>query len=186
MHIKEINEEFERLSLNETYKNLFSEKEKQPYAQLVWDLIQATYKDIGGMKGKGFKDIQDMVETFPMWKLNVKDGKVVFVALYRDKYGRKACCAGNDGGRLGLLALKDFLKSELKTQRSWTEISGGVLKLCKKWFPELLEKSLISPQTIKSIDDEVEIVSDSSYTRPLANGERVEKSAYGKFNNPIK
>ena len=186
MDIKKLSEELDLISLNETYKNLFASDEKEKYAETVWELLQETYKDIGGLKGKGFKDIQDMVETFPMWKLNIREGKVVFVALYRDKNGRKACCAGNDGSRIGLLTLKDFLKSELSTQRSWTEISGKVLKLCQKWFPDLLAKTTIPPEKLKELDDDVEIVSDTSYTRTLGNGERVEKRAFGKMNNPIK
>lgn len=181
MDFKKLNEELQRILMLESYKNLFTSQEKQKYAEEVYELFKNTYKSIGGLKGSGFKSIEDMINTFPMWKLNIKDGKIVFAAVYKDKFGRKCCAGAQDGSRQGLIAFKNFLKEELSTGRSWTEISGPVLKLAQKWFPDLLEQARISPEIMKNIDNEVEIVSDKSYTRPLGNGERVEKSAFGKM-----
>lgn len=178
---KRLNEKLEKFILNETYINLFSEQDKEKYKEEVYNLFQDTYKDIGGLKGSGFTSPDDMVKTFPMWKLNRKNGKIIFAAVYKDKNGRKCCAGAQDKSKQGLMVFKDFLKAELSTGRSWTEISGPVLKLAQKWFPELLEQIRISPETMKNIDNEVEIVSDKSYTRPLGNGERVEKQAFGKM-----
>ena len=121
-----------------------------------------------------------MVNTFPMWKLNIKNGKVIFAALYKNKMGRKCCAGAQDYSRDGLRIFKDFLKAELSTERSWAEISGPVLKQAQKYFPDLLKDKLIDPEQIRMTDLEVEIVSHTSYTRPLGNGERVEKTAIGK------
>ena len=178
---KRLTEQLEKYILNETYINLFSIDDKEKYKEEVYNLFQETYKGIGGLKGSGFNSPEEMVKVFPMWKLNKKDGKIIFAAVYKDKMGRKCCAGAQDGSRQGLKIFKNFLEAELSTGRSWTEISGPVLKLAQKWFPELLEKQRISPETMKNFDNEVEIVSDKSYTRPLGNGERIEKQAFGKM-----
>lgn len=76
------------IELNERFVNIFSDEEtKRKYASDVWDILQKSYADIGGIKGSGFKTIDDMVKNIPFWKLSVHDGVVDAVAMYKDKGG---------------------------------------------------------------------------------------------------
>mgnify|MGYP007070229568 CR=1 FL=1 len=185
MQINEINNIFEQF-LNESYKNIFDEENKKKYAQQVWDLLQVSYDKIGGLKGSGFSSINDMIKSFPMWKLNIINGKVILAALYKDKNGRKFCAGGTDGSYEGKSKFRDFIKAELSLGRAWGEISGPLLRLCQKHYPELLNKTLIPAEEIKKISRKpIEITSPTSYKRKLGNGDEEEKVAFGKFNQLI-
>ncbi len=111
----------------ESYKNLFSDdiEERQKYAQQVWDMLQTVYAPIGGIKGSGFNSIDDMIKKIPMWKLNVVDGKVISVVMYKDKGGRKLVASATDGSAKGLESARDSLSAELK--RSFGEKSKRAL-----------------------------------------------------------
>lgn len=61
--------------LTESYINLFKEQEKEKYVDEVWDLIQTSYKPIGGIHGSGFKSKDDMIKNIPFWKLVKRGGK---------------------------------------------------------------------------------------------------------------
>jgi len=65
-----------------------------------------------------------------------KDGKIVAVMLYKDKNGRKMIALGTNGSKEGKEAIKKMLKEDIKTGRSYGEVSHGVLKLIKKMFTQ--------------------------------------------------
>jgi hypothetical protein len=52
--------------LLETYVNLFEPDKKWKYAQQVWDILQNSYKNAGGLKGSGFESIESMVKNIPV------------------------------------------------------------------------------------------------------------------------
>ena len=92
-----INEQRYQL-LSERFINLIGDDErKEDYRDQVWNLLQTSYKPIGGIKGTGFKSPDDMVKNIPFWKMAVKDGKVEAVIMYRDKGGRKSVAMGSTG-----------------------------------------------------------------------------------------
>ena len=111
----------------ESYKNLFSGdiEEREKYVDQVWDMLQTVYAPIGGIKGSGFNSKEDMIKKIPMWKLNVVDGKVISVVMYKDKGGRKLVASGTDGSAKGLESARDSLSAELL--RSFGEKSKRAL-----------------------------------------------------------
>ena len=185
MNIKQLNESIKYI-LDESYKNIFDEPTMEKYKQEVWDVLQYSYAKIGGIKGSGFNSPDDMIKNFPMWKLNIQNGKVVFVALYKNKFGRKMCAFGTDGSEAGKRICREFLKEEIKSGRSWGEISGPALAVCQKHYSDLLNANLIAPETVKKmLGDSVNIIDDKTYSRKLGNGDEETKLAFGKPGNKI-
>ena len=127
--------------LTEKYKNLLNKDKdlKYKYANEVYNMLQKSYKKIGGIKGSGFKSPQDMVINIPFWKLAFTKGELVAVIMYKDKgTGRKLVAIGSDGTQKGKKKLKEMFKHEF--ERSFMEVSGPLLKWLQKNFPDLVNK----------------------------------------------
>lgn len=119
---------------------------KKQYTQEVWDILQSSYKAIGGIKGNGFKSPEDML-NIPMWKMARINGKIVAVVMYKDKGGRKTVASGTDGSVAGKKAIVDMVKNELK--RSYGEKSKASLGLAMKLHPfDVLEPFLRTPDEV--------------------------------------
>jgi major membrane immunogen (membrane-anchored lipoprotein) len=105
--------------ITERYVNLIHDNERKDlYKYAVYDLLQKSYANIGGVKGSGLED-PDSMKSIPFWKIAVKDGKVIAVVLYKDKNGRKAVATGNDGSLAGKRAILDIIRKE--KDRSYAE-----------------------------------------------------------------
>jgi hypothetical protein len=142
--------------LNESYVNAFDTETKEKYKDQVWKILQSSYKAIGGIKGNGFGSPDDMVAKIPMWKMDVYNGKVSAVTLYKDKNGRKSVACGTDGSDRGKAKIKDMIKNEL--MRSYGEKSKSALGTLLKLYPEdALKPFLKTPAEAERIlkDDEV-------------------------------
>jgi len=113
--------------LNEKMDNLFTTDQKQRYAQQVWDILQTSYKQAGGIHGSGFKNIEDMINNIPFWKISRTGDTVKAVVMYKEKLGRKSVAGGTDGTPEGKEALAKMKEDELKTGRSFGEISDAAL-----------------------------------------------------------
>jgi len=113
--------------INERIENLFTPDQKQKYAQQVWDILQSSYKQAGGIHGSGFKNIENMINNIPFWKINRNGETVKAVVMYKDKEGRKTVSGGTDGTPEGKEALAKMKEDELKTGRSFGEISDAAL-----------------------------------------------------------
>lgn len=178
--------------LQESYKNLIltddDMKLKEKYKDEVYELLKKAYEKIGGVKGNGFNSPDDMVKNIPFWKLNIKNGKVVFVAMYKDKFGRKLVALGTDFSTEGKKTYKDFIQQELISGRSWGEISDDLLKSIMRNYPDLLNnvkmKSKDAKEILKRLGDDAEIVDDYFYKREIG-GEKHTKLAFGKLGNKI-
>ena len=120
--------------LNESFHNFLPSdvEKKNAHHQEVFDLIQKSYADQGGIKGSGFKSPDEMVSKIPMWKLSKKDGKVNAASLYKDTSGRKRVCIGSDGTPEGKKAAGEMMSADLKRSRAHMEISGKSLSFLKK------------------------------------------------------
>lgn len=120
--------------LNEAYHNFLPSDvdKKKTHAKEVFDLLQKSYADQGGLKGNGFSSPEDMVKHVPMWKLAKKDGKVVSAALYKDSQGRKRVAAASDGSDVGKKYTGEMMYDDLKRKRSHMELSGKSLSFLKK------------------------------------------------------
>lgn len=139
--------------LSERFINLFDPEKKKQYVDLVWDLIQSSYKKIGGIRGSGFNSKEDMIKNIPFWKLAKKDGKIVALALYKDKNGRKRVASATDGTEEGKNQLEILGREDLTRERSYAEISASSLSFMKRrWKGSLpFEDYIISPEKAESI-----------------------------------
>lgn len=145
--------------LTESFKNLIGYRDiklKEKYVDEVWNILQESYKQIGGIKGSGFNSKEDMVNNIPFWKLFIYNNKVVSVILYKDKDGRKSVASGTDGSEIGKKKIIEIFKSDLF--RSYSEKSKGSLGLLMKTIPfDLLVNFLIKPNSVQKVlkDDNI-------------------------------
>lgn len=112
--------------LTERFINLLGDDpQKQEYVDTVWDLVQQSYAEIGGIKGKGFGSKNELLSLIPFWKLVRKNGKIVAGALYRDKAGRKRVAVFTDGSGQGKQGLASIMAGDF--DRAYFEISDPSL-----------------------------------------------------------
>ena len=153
--------------LTERFINLFSDKEKEEYKDEVYSALQQAYSAIGGIKGSGFENADDMVKNIPMWKLSRKDGKIVAGVLYKDKGGRKIVASFTDGTTEGKKQLADILKNEFT--RSYTEVSEAALGFIKKVAGvDTITKFAIPREKVK----EMLKLKDDEFSTEVPDGDR--------------
>jgi ribosomal protein S17E len=143
--------------LSESYVNALIDdvETKKKYTNQVWDILQSSYKKIGGVKGNGFKSPEDML-NIPFWKMNVVNGKVVAVIMYKDKGGRKSVAMGTDGSDLGAAKAGDMLGNEL--ERSYGEKSKAALGKMLKSYPEdIIKTFMVNPSDVSKMLKGVEV-----------------------------
>ena len=153
MAVKSFNE-----FMKESFVNAFVDdiETKKKYTQQVWSILQSSYKKIGGVKGNGFKNPEDML-NIPFWKMNIVSGKVVAVIMYKDKGGRKSVAMGTDGTPLGASKAGDMLGNEL--ERSYGEKSKAALGKMLKTYPEdIIKGFMIKPPEVAKMLKDTEIV----------------------------
>lgn len=175
--------------LTETFKNLFADDaDRQRYANEVFSILQRSYEPIGGLKGGGFSSPQDMIDTIPFWKLAIKDGKVVAVAMYRDTSGRKRVAIGTDGSAEGKKQIANIVKSDYTQSRSWAEISGPSLAFTKSLMGDEFKNIVIDPNLVRKVyqanGEDISVLSDYEYERNI-NGHLITKVAVGTLGNTI-
>lgn len=146
--------------LEESFINLFKNDKsgREKYVDEVWNILQASYAAIGGIHGKGFSSKEEMIEELEFWKLVKKSNKLVAVAIYKDKGGRKLVAIGGDGSDEAKKWILDILKNDLLLLRSYSEISGPLLSFLKKNVGTDLLKSFVkSVADVKKIlpNDEI-------------------------------
>lgn len=142
--------------LNEGFVNLFlSDREKRKeWADAVWNMLQESYKDIGGIKGSGFGSKEEMIAKIPFWKIATVKGRPVAVIMYKDKGGRKSVASATErvNGRAspdGKKRLLEMLKADFS--RSWGERSKNLLRFVEKNMPELLKQYAIPAEKVKEL-----------------------------------
>jgi len=143
---------FTQFILSESYRNLFKDdiEQKEKYADQVWDMLQAAYKSMGGIKGSGFNSKEDMIKNIPFWKINVVDVVVKCVVMYKDKGGRKLVASASDNTPEGLKYLSDSYDAEMK--RSFGEKSKRALgHAIKVLGGEYAENFMIEPKEVSRI-----------------------------------
>lgn len=165
--MKKFKEIYESVVLQERILNFFRDDKEQRelYAKEVWNLLQDAYKDLGGLKGSGFNNMDDMIKNIPMWKVYKRDGEVVAVMMYKDKDGRKRVAMGARDDR-GKLYIASQLKEEFK--RAYFEVSGPSYGFIKKQVGVLfLRKYVKTIDEVKKILPNDEIV---PYLKWLSDG----------------
>jgi len=155
--------------INEKYKNLFTDSDKEQYKQEVYDLLQNSYKKVeGGLAGSGFENPDEMIKKIKMWKLVFKKGKLVTAAMYKDKFGRKLVAFGTSG-KDGLKPLGEIIEEDFK--RSYVELSGPALNWIENWYKPLLKKYQVSSkravEVLNLMPSEYRIYNEDKYEREI-------------------
>jgi hypothetical protein len=103
-----------------------------------------------------------------------RDGKLVAVKLYKDKFGRKSIASGTDGSPSGKKGFLDLVRDDINQKRSWGEFSGAVAHISKKsGSPEIPVEKMR-----KLLGKDITPTTGSSYTRDIA-GKTIEKTGFG-------
>jgi hypothetical protein len=130
---------------------------KMKYRDEVWKILQQSYASIGGIKGAGFESPDAMVDSIPMWKIAVRDGRVRAVNMYKDKGGRKSVAIGTDGSPEGSAFVDDMFRNEI--HRSYGEKSKAALGKMLKTIPwPVLKNYVISPDRVAEMMPEDRII----------------------------
>jgi hypothetical protein len=157
--------------------NLLSREEKQPYADLVWDMLQTSYKAAGGFKSAA--NAEELVNTPGIWKLVRRNGKITAAALYKDQHGRKNYAGGQDGSPQGKIDFNMLLKDDVTLDRAWAEVSGAPEHMMKKAGGKPVRNTLAQALTGKMI---LSLNPDGIHYTRLIAGEPHEKAIYGFVN----
>ena len=162
------------LILLERYVNLFTPTDKEQYVDTVWDMLDQAYKPVGGFKSATSKD--DLIQDSNLWKLVKRGDKIVSVAIYKDKNGRKSIAMATDGTVQGKKDLIKLKSDDIKLHRSWCEASDkaesflkrlGAVPVSSKYAAKLTGKEILGYD-----------VDGVHYTR-LIQGEPHVKGIYG-------
>ena len=139
--------------LSETYKNFIgieSIENRRKWLDQTWDILQQSYKPLGGIRGSGFDTKENMLKKIPFWKLSIKDGVVKAAIFYKDKNGRKLVASATDGTAEGRRAIEQTLKASLGV--TYGEKSGPALGLLMKTVEwDALEPFLMKPEKAQKI-----------------------------------
>ena len=99
--------------------------------------------------------------------------------MYKDSNGRKIVAMGTDGTKEGKTILSNMMREEIKSRRSYGEISEPVVSFIKKSGIPNLEDFLIPADQVEQIlKKPIEIVDKYTYSR-LIGDSRHEKMMYG-------
>jgi len=170
MKIKEI--------LQERILNLTSPAEKQKYVDIVWDMLQKSYANVGGFLSAA--DKQTLIDTTSLWKLVRRNkNEITAVNLYRDQFGKKTMASGTNGTRQGLIDYRTLKNDDARLKRSWCEASGPVEKMLDKTpgmnpIPNKYAAYLTGKEILSLNDD------GYHYTRMIM-GEPHQKKLYGSL-----
>lgn len=144
----------ENLLVNESFVNLFSENDKKKYVDEVWVMIQKAYASQGGMHGNGFQTKEDMISNIHFWKLCKKNDKIVCIAMYKDKDGRKRVAIATNGTDEGKIALLEIMTQDLKQKRCYVELSGRSLRFLASKM-NILDAAVSIDDVRKKLNEEI-------------------------------
>lgn len=108
----------------ERFVNLHTDQDMAKYIDVIWDILQRSYANIGGFKSA--TDKQDLIKKSGLTKLVTKQGKVIALRIYKDELGRKSIAGGTDGSEEGKKWLLKMCEEDIKLNRAWGEVSGAM------------------------------------------------------------
>ena len=162
--------------LNERFVNVFTPDDKKAYMDELWELLEITYAEIGGLMGASKSDL---ISAPGLWKLVRKNGRIVSGILYRDMAGRKIRLVLHNNTEEGKSWVKNIIKDDIALGRSWGEVSGALeavmMKLGAKPVSNMkAEEILGKPITTLHQDG-------YHYTRSLGGGTEKEQIILGNL-----
>ena len=172
-------------TLNERFITAANNNDMSKYIDIVWDMLQAAYKDIGGFLTAKSKN--ELIKKSSLWKLVRRNNKIVAVAIYTSKKGgRKLIAVACNGTNEGKDALYSILKEDIKMmdqRQVWAEVSGKMEHLYNKFggvvVPSKYIQDILADKEIFNQKD------DGHYSRNI-KGEPHEKIIYGWIDPEIK
>lgn len=177
--------------LIERVVNLHSTDEKMAYADEVWDMLQRSYKKMGGFKSAGSPE--ELANEPGYWKVVRRGDKITAVGIYKKSpqtNNFKAIASATETelnpetGEYKATAqgLKDYnmVKSaDVKLNRSWAEVSGPAEKIMIRSGAKPVENKYAEFLTGKKI---VDLNPDGYHYTRLIQGEPHEKVIVGFIN----
>lgn len=109
----------------ERFVTALNKEDMKKYIDIVWPMLQAAYKAIGGTAG--MNSPEQLIEETDIWKMVRKNSKIVAVKVYSQKRGgRKACYCATDGTKEGKEALYKIIDEDMSQagRQAWAECSG--------------------------------------------------------------
>lgn len=177
--------------LIERIVNLQSTDEKMSYADKVWDMLQRSYKKIGGFKSANSPE--ELASEPGYWKLVRRGDRITALGVYKKipKTQNFKMIAGATETELNpetgeykatSQGLKDYTMVNLadtKTNRSWSEVSGPLEKLMIRSGARPISNKYAEFLTGKKI---LELNQDGYHYTRLIQGEPHEKLIVGFIN----
>lgn len=171
--------------LNEHYVTLTNNNDMNKYVDIVWNMLQTAYKDIGGFLTAKTKD--ELIKKSSLWKLVRRNNNIVAIAIYTSKKGgRKLIAVATDGTTIGKDALYSIIKEDIKMmnqRQAWAEVSGKMEYLYNKMggvvIPSKYVQNILKDKKIFGQKD------DGHYSRNIKN-EPHEKIMFGWIDPEIK
>lgn len=171
--------------LNEHYVTVTNNNDMNKYVDIVWDMLQNAYKEIGGFLTAKTKD--ELIKKSSLWKMVRRNGKILAVKIYTSKKGgRKSIACATNGTPEGKDALYSILKEDIKMmdqRQAWAKVSGKMEHLYNKFggvvVPSKYVKDILKDKEIFGQKD------DGHYSRNI-KGEPHEKIMFGWIDPEIK
>jgi hypothetical protein len=168
--------------------NLHSANEKMPYANQVWDMLQRSYKKIGGFKSANSPE--ELVNDSGYWKLIRRGDHITALGVYKKvpntgnfkmiAHASETYLNPETGDyKATTQGLKDYhmLKNDdIKTNRAWAEVSGPAEKIMLKSGAKPIDNKYAEFLTGKKI---LELNPDGYHYTRLIQGEPHEKIIVG-------
>ncbi len=166
------------MKLIERYLTLFDKDKKEEYVDDVWEMIENSYRKIGGCNSSKEELLMDGV----FWKLVRKGGrpgdgeggKIVAAVIYKTQLGRKAFLAGSDGTTEGKQALYSIIREDAtqKERNAWVEVSGAPEHLYAK-YGHIPIPNEVAKEILEKIGKKVTALSSDGYhyTRKIGGTE---------------
>jgi len=173
--------------LVEKVLNLHTPEEKMKYADKIWDMLQRSYKKIGGFKSAN--SAEELANDLGYWKVVRRGDHITALGVYKqvsntDNFKMIASATEtelNPEGEYKATAqgLKDYnmlKKDDIKTKRAWAEVSGPAEKLMLKAGAKPIDNKYAEFLTGKKILD---LNTDGYHYTRLIQGEPHEKIIVG-------
>ncbi|MCD8208687.1 MAG: hypothetical protein LUD72_12170 [Bacteroidales bacterium] len=162
--------------------NTDNREEIREYAPSVFDIMQKSYRDIGG--SYGVSNIKDLIRKTNILTLYVGGNHVYSAGVYStSRGGKKLYGIGCDGSPLGKEGVRVIIRRDIAAYKDWywCEASGAVEHLFQKngghAIPSLYAEEILLAPVVKIVDE-------YHYERYIA-GHLVTKIIFGYKNEEI-
>jgi len=142
-----------------------NQKEKSQYANAVYNLLEDAYASCGGINlASGFKNVDDMIKSIPVWRLIFKNNELISVMLFKVKSNKLKMVAYAPLTDIDPTIRKSDLQFMLNN--SVAELSGKLLSITLKEI-KTTWRGFVSKSPKKTLKKEVIALSVYLKTKTL-------------------